>query len=88
MFSETELRGWRLYGEELMSDCATGRSLPGTRPWGFWRFELGEDPSDEPAVRLAELGLLRDDEVAAIAELERQCFAARDCHHKATFPVI
>ena len=43
---------------------------PGQRPWAYWRFELGEEPpqDDRQPIRLAELGLLRDDEVAAIAE--------------------
>jgi hypothetical protein len=69
-FAEDELElAWEAYGEELMGDFATGRSLPGMRPWAYWKFELGEDPpDDDPVVRLAELGLLRDEEVAAIAE--------------------
>jgi hypothetical protein len=64
-FTEEDLRlAWETYGEDL-----TLRS-PGTRPWAYWRFELGEDPpdGDDAAIRLAELGLLRDDEIAAIAE--------------------
>jgi hypothetical protein len=40
----------------------------GERPWGWWKFELGEDPPDDEPVRLAELGLLREDKIAAIAE--------------------
>jgi hypothetical protein len=60
---------WEAYGAEVMRDCS-GVGLPGTRPWGYWRFELREDRPDgdgEP-IRLAELGLLRDEEIAAIAE--------------------
>ena len=62
-FTEEELRlAWEAYGEDI-----TLRS-PGTRPWAWWRFELGEDLPDNEPVRLAELGLLRDDEIAAIVE--------------------
>ena len=56
---------WSAYGEEIMADLSVG-SLPGLRPWAWWTFELGEEPPDEPALRLAELGLLRDDERARI----------------------
>jgi hypothetical protein len=67
-FTEAELeRGWKVCGPELMSNCAT-RSLPGTRPWGWWRYELCEERPDEPALRLAEHGLLRDDEITAITQ--------------------
>jgi hypothetical protein len=43
---------------------------PGHRPWAYWKFELGENEpdGDDAAIRLAELGLLRDDEIAAITE--------------------
>jgi hypothetical protein len=63
--------GWRVYGEELMADLAARPGLPGTRPWAYWEFELKEERparSGQEAIRLAELGLLRDDELAAIAE--------------------
>ena len=67
VFSDAELeRGWTVYGAELVSSLV-GRSVPGTRPWGYWKFDLKEQEPDEPALRLAERGLLRDDEVAAIA---------------------
>ena len=53
-----------------------------TRPWGFWRFELGEEPPrptwnsdarklDNPhaeTLRLAEVGELTDAELAALRE--------------------
>jgi hypothetical protein len=67
---------WEAYGEELMG----WRHPDGTRPWGYWRFVLGEEMprsrwdgesvQDKHAetIRLAELGELRDDEIAAIAE--------------------
>ena len=57
---------WDREGEELMRD----RTYDGRRPWAYWRFELGEDPPDrdQEPIRLAELGLLRDEEIAAITE--------------------
>jgi hypothetical protein len=70
-FTEEQLKlAWAAYGEELMQHNCAGRSLPGHRPWAYWKFELGEDPpdGDDAAIRLAELGLLRDDEIARIAE--------------------
>jgi hypothetical protein len=70
-FTEEQLElAWEAYGEEMMRNNNAGRGLPGTRPWADWRFDLGEDPpdGDDAAIRLAELGLLRDDEIAAIAE--------------------
>jgi hypothetical protein len=56
---------WERDGERLMADHA-GR--PGWRPWGYWRFVLGEEMprGDAEAVRLAELGDLRDEELAAL----------------------
>src|SRR5919197_566022 len=62
---ELEL-AWRAWGQAMLR--STRRV--GSRPWAWWRFEAGEgEPSeaDEP-VRLAELGELRDDELAASAE--------------------
>jgi hypothetical protein len=61
---------WEAYGDDLAMGKPGCRGLPGTRPWAYWRFELGEDPpdGDGAAIRLAELGLLGDDEIAAIAE--------------------
>jgi hypothetical protein len=58
---------WEQRGAQLMADHAQ----PGWRPWGFWHFEVGEErPTDRAAetVRLAELGELTADEVAAVAE--------------------
>jgi hypothetical protein len=70
-FTDTELeRGWRLYGKRLTED-GHPRSMPGFRPWGWWRFEAGrEEPPrhDEAVLYLAERGELRDHELAAIAE--------------------
>ena len=56
---------------------ADHRPPPGSRPWGFWRFELGEEPPrpddltdhrELEAVRLAELGELNSSELAALHE--------------------
>ena len=68
--SDNELRlAWELLGTELMAD---DRGRVGTRPWGFWAFEVGEErPAGGCAaetVRLAELGVLRPDELAALRE--------------------
>lgn len=67
-FTEQQLAlAWQAYGEEILSDCA---GIPGVRPWAFWKYELNErrpEGSGAEAVRIAELGLLRDDEIAAIA---------------------
>ena len=80
--TEEELElAWEAYGREELS---LDRGLPGTRPWAYWKFELGEDPPDNEPVRLAELGLLRDDEVAAIAERANEARARIDTpaeHH-------
>ena len=67
--SEKQLEvAWEAYGEEIM-----GWQRPGEpwRPLGYWRFVLGEyppRPRDSETIRLAELGELSDEEIAAIAE--------------------
>ena len=68
-FTDEQLElAWHAYGEEIMA--AARPSSAGTRPWAYWEFELKEarPDGDDEAIRLAELGLLRDDEIAAIAE--------------------
>jgi hypothetical protein len=70
-YTEAQLRSaWEVRREASMDFNALGRSGVGFRPWAFWKFDLGEDRPEDDAetIRLAELGLLRDDEVAAIAE--------------------
>jgi hypothetical protein len=74
-FTDEDLEvGWRLHRERAM-----GRLLPGTRPWGWWQFAAREemphpaDPVDGElraveAVRLAELGELTAEELAALRE--------------------
>lgn len=57
---------WRVEGPQLMESCRDNPN-PAWRCWAYWRFELGEpQPPDEvaEAVRLAELGELRPDEIA------------------------
>jgi len=75
---ELEL-GWRCHGNEVMEDYV---GPPGTRPWGWWAFEAGEELPRErwnseagrlenrgaETVRLAELGELTDSELAALRE--------------------
>jgi hypothetical protein len=64
--ADRSLRNTRL-GAGLRVKLDAGR---GRRRWAYWKFELGEDPPnlEEKPIRLAELGLLRGDEVVAIAE--------------------
>jgi hypothetical protein len=63
--SELEL-GWRLHGARLLSNTRQHCY----RPWGWWVFEVGEDPppTGEREVRLAELEELTDEELAELAE--------------------
>jgi hypothetical protein len=60
--------GWRIHGAELMGYHRIG----GTRPWGWWVFEAGENkPRGGPeveTVRLAERGAITDEELAALRE--------------------
>jgi hypothetical protein len=59
---------WDQFGDEIMRDSY---DPPGTRPWAWWAFEAGEDRpagSEPEAVRLAELGELGADELAALRE--------------------
>jgi hypothetical protein len=66
-YTEDELElAWAAYAEEL----GLGKGRPGLRSWAFWKFQVGREPPDDndQPIRLAELGLLRDDEVAALAE--------------------
>jgi hypothetical protein len=70
-FTEDELGlAWEVRREEMMLHSSMGRSSVGFRPWAYWRFDLGEArPKDDDAtIRLAELGLLREDELVRIAE--------------------
>jgi hypothetical protein len=56
---------WMFHAAELLEACQ-----PGSRPWAYWRFDLGEEnpPADgaEGARRLATLGLLSSTEVARL----------------------
>ena len=75
--TEEELElAWEAYGKDDLRIFNPSR--PGTRPWAWWKFELGEDPPDNEPVRLAELGLLRDDEVAVIVERANEARARID----------
>jgi hypothetical protein len=79
-FTDGQLRrAWSVYRDEVMG----GRRSPGTRPFGFWAYEVGEDPpGDDPAeaLRLLELGRLDADEIAAVRERAEEWieFAGRD----------
>jgi hypothetical protein len=64
---ELEL-AWAAHGERMMRN-QPGR--PGEWPWAHWFFDLGEEmPAScaEQVIRLAELGQLSDEEIAALAE--------------------
>jgi hypothetical protein len=60
--------GWWLHRATLMAYPR----ITATRPWGYWRFELCELPPgaavDAETLRLAELGDLTADELAALRE--------------------
>lgn len=69
-WTEPQLRrGWWVYRQQLMTPKREPR--PGERPWGFWKFDLGEEPPEgdhAQVVRLAELGELSPQETAEIRE--------------------
>ena len=69
-FSVEQLElAWWAYGAEIMGDWRGER--PGFRPWAFWAFEVGEEEpetEEERMVRLAELDLLTEEELAELAE--------------------
>lgn len=72
--TEQELRlAWHAYrGEFGSGDCGPPRCA--CRMWAYWKFEIGEErpEGEDEALRLAELGLITDDEVAKIAEDARR----------------
>jgi hypothetical protein len=71
--TETErAAAWFTHRDELLAD-----ELPGNRPWGYWRYEIGVRPVWPPgeAAILAERGLLDAAEEGAIlaaADRERR----------------
>jgi hypothetical protein len=66
------LRSWPWRGSCTGAADGQLNGPPGTRPWAYSVFDLGEekpqDGSDAEAIRLAELGELRPDELAALHE--------------------
>ena len=61
---------WSAYGPQIMSEWP--RDKPGFRPWAFWEFEVREKPDYEDyVIRLAELGLLFEEEIASLAKKRR-----------------
>ena len=59
-YTEDELRlAWESYGGPDFN------RRNGSRPWAYWKFEVGEERPEDERARLAELGLLRDDELTA-----------------------
>lgn len=69
VLSEKQLEvAWQAYGDGIMG---WQRPADPSRPWGYWRFVLGEEqprPRAAETIRLAELGELTNSEIAAIAE--------------------
>ena len=67
-FTDAQLRrAWQAYGGQILREELA--LSPARRPWGWWRFVADEErPSfGDEAVRLAELGELRDDELGRVA---------------------
>ena len=82
-YSEDQLRiAWEVERDRLMEHDRNNPATFATRPWAYWKFELGEEPPRDDgekipypfreAIRLAELGDLQPDEVAALAERAAQ----------------
>ena len=66
---ELEL-AWGFQRERVMS-AYSEPAYAGSRPWAWWHFDTGEEMPEgdrAEAVRLAELGELRPDELAALSE--------------------
>lgn len=62
---------WSASETKLMAEWP--RNTPGHRPWAFWQFTVGEHPKgkEDQVLLLAELGLLYDEELAALRERRR-----------------
>jgi hypothetical protein len=83
-FSDEDLEiGWSIHGEKLMEKWERRH---GSRPWGWWVFTVGEEPPPmEPGakeIRLAELGELTKEELAAIAERAAEAKATLESGRK------
>jgi len=60
--------GWHYRRKQMMADHGRSHGRP---PWGWWWFEAGEEqprPWAAETVRLAELGELTSEELAALQE--------------------
>ena len=72
-------RAWKVFGPEMMK--RSGDDPRPDRPWGFWRFNLGEEPPgsyQEQIIRLMELGELTDDEIRAVERRAGEALRAAD----------
>jgi hypothetical protein len=78
-YTEDQLRiAWEVERDRLMEHDRNNPATFATRPWAYRKFELGEEPPRDDremipfpwreAIRLAELGDLQPNEVAALAE--------------------
>jgi hypothetical protein len=93
-FTEEQLRiAWDVERDSIMEHNRNNSATIANRPWGYWKFELGEEPPEHDeklhlpwpeAIRLAELGELRPDEIAALAEkaAEAKARIAKGWHHE------
>lgn len=62
---------WRDLGSEAEATVRWGGRQPGRRSWGWWVFDVGEEPPDRStgqAERLLELGELDDAEIGALLD--------------------
>jgi hypothetical protein len=79
-FTDEDLEfAWEIHGAKIME----GRELRhGSRPWGWWVFEKGEEPPPlEPGaneIRRAELGELSEEEIADLARRAAEAKAIID----------
>ena len=64
---------WSAHGGRLMAEWSRSRSLPGSRPFGCWRYGIGEHPDtyEDRVVLLAERGELSEEEIASLAKKRR-----------------
>lgn len=73
-WTEAQLRrGWTIYREKVMAKPRNSTRVD--RPYGWWRFEAGEEmPASEPdqLVRLLELGELSAEEVVMVERRARE----------------
>ena len=84
---ELEL-AWEFQRDRMMQHYDSNvQARAGTRPWGWWHFDMGQTMPDgdlAEAARLAELGELRPEELAALREaaIEAGLRVGTDAEHR------